>query len=695
MELELGYPNYFLLLCFAIGLIYSLGLYLKSKKKSNLSKTAIHSLFIVRFLIVSTLCFLLLEPTYKTVKEKKEKPIVIFAQDNSKSILLSKDSSFFLNGYSDSIVRFSKKIAAKYDVDFLKFGSVVEEDFDYSFNDKTTDIDELFCQIGNKYYGRNLSTVIIASDGLFNSGYHPLYKEYGLDDITIHTISIGDSTTSKDLSIQQVRNNEEVVLGNIFPVEISLLSQNFQNEEFDCFVYLDGEKVYEHTIKPQIEIESIKLPITLEASKLGLSKYKVEIQRKNGEITYQNNSSFFYVNVVDQTQKVLVLARSPHPDVSALKSALSNKIGRSISIELLKDFNGDISNYDLIITHRLTTQISKKVIQLFETAEAANLPLFNISGSLMSPNYSNLKLGVEMNELKGSYSVGLLFNSNFNDFIVPLKMSNKIEKFPPLDVPFSSDYKTVSQGSTVLFQNISGVQTTYPLLKFNEMENQKTAILLGEGIWRWRLEEMMQNGNANFFDSFISKIIQYLLNTEKKEKFSIDVKQEFIENESVKISAKLYNENYEFVPFEEVKVEIFNDSTKVVEQLLISNNSRYFTTINQLLPGNYRVNVSTNFGDKFYSKEANFIVKKMQMEFMKTKADFHFLNLLSNKYNGETFRVSSLNALADKLLKDEQVGDVIHYDLEYEDIIKRSLLFVLICIFLFTEWFVRKVMGSY
>ena len=102
-------------------------------------------------------------------------------------------------------------------------------------------------------------------------------------------------------------------MGNIFPVEISLLSQNFQNEEFDCFVSLDGEKVYEQTIKPQIEIESIKLPITLEASKLGLKKYKVEIQRKNGEITYQNNSSFFYVNVVDQTQKVLVLARSPHP----------------------------------------------------------------------------------------------------------------------------------------------------------------------------------------------------------------------------------------------------------------------------------------------------------------------------------------------------------------------------------------------
>ena len=262
MELELGYPNYFLLLCFAIGLIYSLGLYLKSKKKSNLPKTSIHSLFIVRFLIVSALCFLLLEPTYKTVKENKEKPIVIFAQDNSKSILLSKDSSFFLNGYSDSIVRFSKKIAAKYDVEFLKFGSVVEEDFDYSFNDKITDIDELFCQIGNKFYGRNLSTLIVASDGLFNSGYHPLYKEYGLDDITIHTISIGDSTTRKDLSIQQVRNNEEVVLGNIFPVEISLLSLNFQNEEFDCFVSIDGEKVYEQTIKPQIEIESIKLPIT-------------------------------------------------------------------------------------------------------------------------------------------------------------------------------------------------------------------------------------------------------------------------------------------------------------------------------------------------------------------------------------------------------------------------------------------------
>ena len=695
MELELSYPYYFLSICLVIGLAYSLGLYFRSKKKSKLPSKFIYLLFAFRFIIVSALCAVLLEPMFKTVDESKERPIVVFAQDDSESILLSKDSSFYINAYKDSIEVLSNQIASKYEVDFLKFGSSVNSDKLISYTDKKTNLDQLLTEIKNRYYGRNLASIIISSDGLFNSGYHPLYKEYGLDNVSIHSISLGDSTVRKDLSIQKIRHNKDVVLGNSFPVEISLLSNNFQNNEFMLSISLNSEVIHQQNIQPKLEIESFKIPIVLEANKIGLSKYRVDIQRKKGEITYQNNSSTFYVNVVDETQQVLLLAKSPHPDVSALKSALSNKIGRSINVRLLSDFDGDFSNYDLVITHRLTSQITTSISNYFKTIRKANIPVLNITGSTMAVNYGDLNLGIEMNDLKGSYAVTALVDENFNNFIVPQQMIKQLEDYPPLDVPFSSNYKTTFQGSTVLFQKINGVETTYPLLQFSQLENYKIGTLLGEGIWRWRMNELMKSEKSDIFDSFLSKIIQYLLSTEKKEKFTIDVSQEFIENEPVQFFSKLYNENYELVDNVDVKLELFNDTSKVLEKLFNSSSNGYFLNINQLFPGNYSYKVSTQMGDKSYFKKGDFVVKQMKLEYLKTKADIHFLNLLSSKYNGNLYSPYSTGKLADDLLKNQQVADLINYDIKFEDIIKRKLLFVLFIVLLSGEWLLRKLLGSY
>ena len=142
MELELSYPYYFLSICLVIGLAYSLGLYFRSKKKSKLPSKFIYLLFAFRFIIVSALCAVLLEPMFKTVDEYKERPIVVFAQDDSESILLSKDSSFYINAYKDSIEVLSNQIASKYEVDFLKFGSSVNSDKLISYTDKKTNLNQ-------------------------------------------------------------------------------------------------------------------------------------------------------------------------------------------------------------------------------------------------------------------------------------------------------------------------------------------------------------------------------------------------------------------------------------------------------------------------------------------------------------------------------------------------------------------------
>jgi hypothetical protein len=40
--------------------------------------------------------------------------------------------------------------------------------------------------------------------------------------------------------------------------------------------------------------------------------------------------------------------------------------------------------------------------------------------------------------------------------------------------------------------------------------NRKIAVLIGEGIWRWRLNEFADTGNTVAFDELFSKLVQYL-----------------------------------------------------------------------------------------------------------------------------------------------------------------------------------------
>ena len=55
---------------------------------------------------------------------------------------------------------------------------------------------------------------------------------------------------------------------------------------------------------------------------------------------------------------------------------------------------------------------------------------------------------------------------------------------------------------TVLFQNINGLETQQPLLALFENNNQKSGVLFGEGIWKWRAASFL---NSNSFQDFDDK----------------------------------------------------------------------------------------------------------------------------------------------------------------------------------------------
>ena len=70
--------------CLLLGFLYSLVLYFR--QHNFLNKKLLFLLSLSRFLLISFLAFLLLDPIVKSSKEIKEKPVVVILQDVSSSI---------------------------------------------------------------------------------------------------------------------------------------------------------------------------------------------------------------------------------------------------------------------------------------------------------------------------------------------------------------------------------------------------------------------------------------------------------------------------------------------------------------------------------------------------------------------------------------------------------------------------------
>ena len=99
------FPFYLIFIFVAIGFAFSLLLYNNERKQKYFSTNILYILFLLRWLTFISISVFLLRPKIIKSELVEEKPILLFAQDNSKSILSNKDSVFFKSSYEDSINR--------------------------------------------------------------------------------------------------------------------------------------------------------------------------------------------------------------------------------------------------------------------------------------------------------------------------------------------------------------------------------------------------------------------------------------------------------------------------------------------------------------------------------------------------------------------------------------------------------------
>ncbi|MGB4775766.1 MAG: hypothetical protein WBP45_11375, partial [Daejeonella sp.] len=338
------------LLCLAIGFAYAFSLYFSQK---NLSKNFKYFLFALRTLTVATLAFLLVAPLIKSVSKTVEKPLIIIAQDNSASIALTGNKNFNLTAYSNQLKQLEKTLAARYEVRSFNFGPEVKKGLNLNYKGKQTDISLVLKQINDQFSNRNIGAVILATDGIYNRGENPQYESKNLKS-PIYTVAMGDTIPKRDLLISNINYNNIAYLDNQFQIEISIESYLSRGTNSSLTVSDHSGVVFSKPIAISSNEYRLTVPLNLTAKRKGIQKYTVHLSPIANELSAQNNTQTIFVEVIDGKQNVLVIANSPHPDISAIKQSIELNKNYDVKVAFADHVeNADIEKAGLIILHQL------------------------------------------------------------------------------------------------------------------------------------------------------------------------------------------------------------------------------------------------------------------------------------------------------------------------------------------------------
>ena len=688
-------PAWLMMFCLLAGIVYAGALYFRDRFNRTYGTPLATGLGILRFVCVTLISLFLLKPLIKTIERTVEKPIIVIAQDNSQSLVVGSDSSYYNNEYKNQLAEFTASFGEDYDVRTFTFGEQVREGIDsLNFDEQLTDYSNFLEEIYTRFSGRNLGAVVIASDGLYNKGSNPVHSYKKLN-VPVYTIALGDTTIHKDALIANVAANRLAYLGNKFPMEIIVEGRKAAGETVTLTVSRKGNTLYSQTIPFTEERSFQKVALTLDAGEVGLQRYTVSITRLQDEITYANNGKDIFIDVLDSRQKVLVLAYAPHPDLQAIRSAISENESYQVDVQLAKEFNGSLQDYSMVIWHQLpgmggigsslmTTAIEKKIPGLFVWGAATDFNAFNA-----------LSLGVSLGNYRSNTTdIQGSMQDAFTTFNWETSFPSLIRMLPPLQVPFGD--LSFSPGiQTAIVQQVGTIKTTKPLIAFNEIRESKFGFILGEGLWRWRSTCFQQSESHDSFNELITKSVQYLAAKDDKSLFRVNAKNDFTENEDIVFDAELYNASYEAVSGREISMKIKNDEGKEFNYLFSANGDLYRLNAGRLPVGNYSYEARASSEGNVLSERGEFSVSPLQLEIINTIADHRLLNQFARENNGMMVRAGDMKTLTDEIRAKKEIVSVSYENKQLDELINVRWLCALILILLSTEWLLRKRAGTY
>ena len=626
-------------------------------------------------------CFFSCLILYLLSETIEERPIIILSQDASVST--SSDSSDYQN-----LINLKNKLSSDFDVITYNYSDQLKEGFTTDKTGSSTNISQLLDEVDLKYSERNLTGVVLSWDGLYNQGSNPLFHKIAKS-VPFYTIPLGDTSVLKDVRISEIQHNEISFLGNTAPVKVNIQTEKCKGEYITIKLFSEGKLIERKKLKINSNSEFIKTNFTIKNSSLGLHKYKVVVSSVSNEKSIENNSRYFYVEVLDSKYKILILYDAIHPDISAIKSVLDKNKNYEIEKEKLSEFNSNYDKYNLVIYFAF----SDNKLEKLEKLKSSDVSLLLLVGPNSVSKLNYLYPSGKVVGKNKSQEVTASYNADFSKFNVSTNLQNYLTDLPPLLAPFG-DYNQSLTSEIVLYQKIGLYTTEKPLIIVDNNSEKKYSVVYSEGLWKWKINDRNNNNLHQNFDELFSKIAQFLLIKEDKSRFRINYDKKIIQGKEMNFFAEYYNENYELNNDKEVSLHIKNKDGVIYDYVFSKNtNSSYFLKVSSLLEGSYSFTAKYNNSEQIVKGE--FTILPKQIESKISTANHQILHQLSTESNAQMFDDFNIDQIVDTLKNNPLNKTLLHTSEKVKSVINIKWILILILLFILIEMVVRRYNGTY
>ena len=669
-----------LIYCIGSGILALLVALFQYIYKTNRNKLY-WSLAALRFVSIFSLLLLIINPKFENNESDVVKPVLAIAVDNSQSIsYLTKDSIAELT--TKTILK-NSALNTKYNVQLYRFGSQIDQNSSLTFEDSQTNITNSLEDI-QSIYDSQLAPIVLITDGnqTIGTDYQFVSKQFNQ---VVFPFILGDSIFNTDLKIQHVNVNSYTYLNTKFPVEIMASYSGNTSTESILEIRSGNQLLHSERLRFSPEKNSIVRTPTLTSSKVGVQQYKVSLTPIDNEKNRINNQKSFAIETIDEYTNIALISTISHPDLGTLKASIESNKQRLVTLHSPAAYLASDETYGLVILY----QPNQEFKAVFERIEKSKLNSFIVGGTHTKWSFLNsIQSDFNQEYTNQSENYQGVVNSKFSNFSTA---DYSFSSYPPLTSEFGSiDVKVPHE--TLVFKSINGTLTQEPLWFTFDYNSGRSAILLAENLWKWRMHSFREDQNFETFDAFMSKLIQYLILKNQNRRLIVNYESIYDGSQPLEINAQFFNKNYEPTSNADLNIKFKNKDTEYQFEFPMNiTQNGYTLNISALDPGNYSFEVSVNGGTHKSFGQIEILNFNIEHQFI--NANIPLLEQLAVNTNGAVYFDTQIDDLILTLISDNRFSSVQKIIKKTVSLIDLKLGLLLLIISLAFEWFIRKYNG--
>jgi hypothetical protein len=636
-------------------------------------------LVILRSISLFAVMLLLINPEISQDVVRYEKPALKVLIDQSESITDSMAVKSLMSQWKNDA-----DLTQRFDVYLQGFGQELLLGDQTYFDQTETNIGGALAQM-EAIHIDDFGPIILISDGLQTYGPAYQYSQLPMQS-PIYPVLVGDTIAPIDLSIERIYTNHYARLGQKFPVEI-LLDYSGSDEPQNVLLKItqDNQVIWQQKISFSKQIRSQLLNAELPANQLGQSIYSVVLSSVSGEENLTNNEAVFGIDIIEETDNIVLVSSIKHPDLGALKRALTSNNRVDVTIASPEDAMEDTSAPDLYVLY----QPDRRFAPLIEAIQAQNRNMWLVTGSETDWSFLNRSQPVFYKDQLGVVDeVTVTASESFDLFDASwLRWS----ELPPLKTDIGS--VSVSGPHTDLLKaNIQGNPLDQPIMTFYEDGNRRWILLDGSGFWSWRREAYRLERSYELFDAFVGSAAKYLAVDRSNERLIVERQPVYQRSSGARLVAQYFDAAYEpsTSAVLELSLKAF-DSDRYQTRPMTPMGQKYMAALDDLSAGDYDYRVLVPGTE--IQKSGKFSILSINRESNSGFAEWPNMAYLAAQNHGQPYMLDQVQDLLSHLKHSEQFVQKEVIETKTTPLIQWYYALVLLILSSAIEWWLRKYNG--